>query len=324
MVHRRVRIASRALVVSLAVALPRTARAQAEQSSSIAGIAIELRGCGGVDRVELEKLLAIEFRTLNVMPQDTSERVVIDCGDGNAALTFSPSGSSSNVELSGTTPAAWPRLLALAVSELVMEARARAPDRADVAQRSPVVFEPRRASAAPSVATSRGFVRIFAGARGQWIPGPSAVLWGPEIGLDVTPFAAVAFEVRAHGMFGGTDTELAHVHWTAVGGTVAVRWDVRARTWRCGVGPGLSLDALRLSPDVTLRGATGHAVVGPWGGPELDVSASVSLGKAVLAYVRVDAGILTFPLHGDASDGRRLVDASGGWIAGTLGIGASL
>jgi hypothetical protein len=322
------RIASRALVVSLVVASPRAAMAQDEQDSRIDGIRIEVRGCNDVDRAELDKLLAIEFRTLNVVPEDASERVVIACDLQRAALTFEPSGASSSVELSGTTRAAWPRLLALAVSELVMESRARAPQARPVAPRadqSPAVVEPRSVPESPSTGTSRvTSLGLFAGARGQWIPSATAMLWGPEIGVVVSPFSAVAFEVRAHAGFGGTETELARVRWTAAGGSVVGRWEVRARTWRCGFGPGFSLDALQLSPDVTVRGASGRTVVGPWGGPELDVSGSIALGVALLAYARFDAGLLTFPVHGDASDGRRLVDASGGFVAAALGIGASL
>lgn len=301
---------------------------QDAETSSIAGIGLELRRCDGVDHAELEKLLAIEFRTLNVTPQDASERVVIACDVQRAALTFEPNGASSNVELSGTTPAAWPRLLALAVSELVMEARARTPEARTMAapvEKSLAVVESPGVPAPPSDATPRITpVRIFAGARGQWLPSVPAGLWGPEIGLDIIPFSSIAFDVRAHAGFGATDAELAHVGWTAMGGSAAMRWDVRAGRWRCGLGPGFSLDALQLSPNVTVHGARGHAVVGPWGGPELDVSGSVSLGATLLAYARFDAGILTFPVHGDASDGRRLVDASGGWLAGALGIGASL
>jgi hypothetical protein len=328
MLHGRVCGASRALAVSLAVAWPRAAPAQDAGTSSIAGIGIELRGCAGVDRGEFEKLLAIEFRTLNVTPRDAGERIVVACGLQSVALTFEPSGTSSSVELSGTTPAAWPRLLSLAVSELVMEARARAPlastSASDVEQ-SRSVAEPQRAPPSPNVTTARAVsVRIVAGARAQWIPSTPALLWGPELGIEVDPVSAIAFEARAHASFGGTDTDLAHVRWTAAGGSVAVRWDVRARTWRCGLGPGFSLDALQLSPNVTVRGASGRAVVGPWGGPELDLSGSVSISAALIAYARFDAGILAFPVHGDASDGRRLVDASGGWLAATLGIGASL
>jgi hypothetical protein len=322
MVSRRARIASRALAVALVATSPRAGRAASpdEWSSSIEGIRIELRGCPGVDRGELEKLLAIEFRTLNVQPQGDSERVGITCGREHAELAFEPSGTSSAVELSGVAPAAWPRLLALAVSELVMDVRARTPPA------RPVVAPVEKASAVtPVVTTQRAAVfRIFAGARGQWVPSASAMLWGPEIGVVASPFSSVAFEVRAHAGFGGTDTELAHVGWTAAGGSVAVRWDVHTRTWSFGVGPGFSLDALELSPDVKVPGAGGHAVSGPWGGPELDLVGSIALGSTVLVYARFDAGALTFPVHGDASDGRRLVDASGGWIAAALGVGAAL
>jgi hypothetical protein len=330
MIPRRARIASRALALAFIVLAPRAGRAASpdEWSTSIEGIRIELRGCSGVDRAELEKLLAIEFRTLNVQPQGDSERVAVTCGLEHAELAFAPSGTSRTVELSGIAPGAWPRLLALAVSELVMDARARTPAAGPVAApaASPVAAPAEKPPAVTPVVAKRlaAIFRIFAGARGQWVPSAPAMLWGPEIGVAASPFSSVAFEIRAHAGFGGTDTELARVRWTAAGGSVAARWDVRVRTWSFGLGPGFSLDALELSPDVKVSGASGRAVSGPWGGPELDLLGSVTLGSAVLVYARFDAGVLTFPVHGDASDGRRLADASGGWLAAALGVGAAL
>jgi hypothetical protein len=62
-------------------------------------------------------------------------------------------------------------------------------------------------------------------------------------------------------------------------------------------------------------------VSGPWGGPELDVHARLTFGSTFLVYARMEAGLLSFPVRGDTSDGRRLVDASGGFIAAALGAG---
>ncbi|HEX4334499.1 MAG TPA: hypothetical protein VH062_01225 [Polyangiaceae bacterium] len=317
------KLGSAALAAVLAVVLrPDAARAASsgDEPPSLA-IPVELLACSDVDRTELEKLLAIEYQTLGVEPRNDGERVVVTCSGERAQLTLEPGGASSGVELSGTSVSAWPRLLALAVSELVIEARARIATASTPVKHPGVAARPSETSA-PVAKTLPLRLRLFAGARAQWLPHAAASLWGPELGFATGAFFPLSIELRARIGFGSTSTEVARVGWTVEGGSVAVRWDVRAGRFTAGGGPGFSLDALQLAPTVKIDAAHGQRVSGAFGGPELDVYGSVALGSALLIYARIDAGFLALPVRGDVSDGRRLVDASGGFIGAALGAGA--
>lgn len=315
----RRRVVSTALGAALVVVMQSGAARSAtpdDESVAPSAIGVELAACPDVDRGELEKLLALEFQTLGVQPKGSSERVVVACDTERAQLTLEPDGASSEVTLAGTTPSAWPRLLALAVSELVIETRARVP-----LATVPAIPAVKRTEVAsiPAIARARP-LRLFAGAQGRWIPHASTSLWGPELGLEMDPLFPLTIEVRLHASFGSTSSDVAHIRWTAEGGSVTLRWDVRLGKVTVGVGPGFSLDALQLSPSVKIASASGQSLSGPWGGPDLDVRALVALGGAILVYARVDAGLFTFPVRGDVSDGRRLVDASGGFLSGATGV----
>ncbi len=277
-------------------------------------IPVELSACSDVDRAELLKLLAMEFQTLNVRAQCDSERVLITCSGARVRVTLEPAQDTTEVDLTDTATSAWPRLLALAVSELAIEARARivAPARPP----PPIKVEARPAPA-PARRTP---LRLFAGARFRRAMRAETNLWGPEIGLEMGLIAAVTLVAQARAEFAGSETPLARVRWTTEGGSVALLWDWHARAWTFGVGPGFSLDALRLTPSVTLAGASGRAVGGAWGGPELVARARYSLASALLAYADVDGGVVLLPVEGNASDGRRLVDAGGSWLGASAGV----
>ncbi|HEX4476260.1 MAG TPA: hypothetical protein VH142_14340, partial [Polyangiaceae bacterium] len=286
----RRRVVSTALGAALAVVLQSPAARSAtpgDDSLTISAIGVELGACPNVDRDELQKLLALEFQTLGVQPNGESERVVVACSAERARLTLEPDGASSDVELSGTTPSAWPRLLALAVSELVIETRARV--RVATLPASPVA---KRTAVASIPATPRAIpLRLFAGAEGRWLPHASSNLWGPELGVEMDRFFPLTLEVRLHASFGSTSTDVARVHWTAEGGAVTLRWDLRLGRVTVGAGPGFSVDALQLSPSVKIASASGQSLSGPWGGPDVDARGLLALGGALLVYARVDAGV---------------------------------
>ena len=279
---------------------------------------VELSGCADVDRAELFKLLAMEFQTLNVRAQSDAERVRITCSGARARVTLEPSADTTEVDLTGTAAAAWPRLLALAVSELAVEARARIASPA----LAPVRVAPRVAvEVRPAPAPVRHTpVSVFAAGHWRRAVRSETNLWGPEIGLEIGLFAALTVAVQAHAEFGRSDTALARVRWAMEGGSVVALWDWHARALTFGVGPGFTLDALRLTPSVTLAGASGRAVSGPWGGPELVARARYALGATWLAYTAVDGGVVALPVTGNASDGRRLVDAGGSWVGASAGL----
>jgi hypothetical protein len=294
--------------------------ANAANASELA-LPVELVGCEVLDRAELRKLLALEFGTLDIHRQPSAEHLRIACDGNTARTTLEPEGTSSDVALSGTTPSAWPRLLALAASELVIESRARV-----IAPPSPPVPAP-----APRLA-QRASLRASTPARSriQWRAGVTlrrqlragVTLIGPRLGLKMglNRYFVLAFDGAAE--FASEPGELAKVGWASEGGVLAGLVRAAAGRFEFGAGPGMFVAALQLSPTVTSAGATGHAVRGVWWGPLLTARASAALGSSVFADLDVAGGVISKGLDGVASDGRRLVDTGGSWLSLGIGVGA--
>jgi hypothetical protein len=311
-----------AVLGALALLLPGAARAEdASPEPASLPIALELAGCTTLDQAELFKLLAVEFQTLNVQPQTPLERVRVACSAQRATVTLESSSTSNEVDLVATRPAAWPRLLALSVSEIVIESRARvAPPRATVLPALPVSRAPARS---PSMPEQSAVARLFAGLALRRAVRPATWLTGPELGveLELSHHFSVGADMRAE--FGSTDTDLAKVGWVSASGALIALVGGSVGRWGFGVGPGLRAGYLRLSPTVREPGATGHRVSGAWGGPELVLRARYDLGARWFAVGSVDSGIVTAPVTGLVNGQQRLVDTGGGWISLVLGGGVA-
>ncbi len=279
-------------------------------------VSLEFSACQSLDQSELLKLLAIEFQTLNVTPATPLEQVQIACGSSEARVTL---GAASNrVDLAATAPAAWPRLLALSVSELVIESRARVAPRAEP---TPPALPPAPAMRpAPTPEPARR-VRLFAGPALRRAVRSQTWLAGPQIGAEFDVLRALSLSADARLEFGRTNTDLADVSWTSARGALVALVGGRTQHWRFGLGPGLCLGYLRLSPTLNVAHAAAHAVSGAWGGPELVARAAYELSARWYVATSVDSGIVTWPVTGLASTGRRLVDTGGAWLSGTAALG---
>ncbi len=288
----------------------------AEPSSNALPITLELHACEGLDQSELLKLLAIEFQTLNVTPATPLEHVQIACGAREARVTLEAAAASNRVDLAATAPAAWPRLLALSVSELVIEARSRVVPRIEPAP--PVKITPVEP---PPAARPEHRVRLFAGPALRRAVRPATWLVGPELGVEVDVLRHLALAADARLELGRTDTELADVSWTSASGALVTLIGGRVQHWRLALGPGLCLGYLRLSPTLNVAHATAHRVSGAWGGPELAARAAYELSARWYVAGSVDTGIVTWPVSGIASDGRRLVDSGGAWLSSAAALG---
>ena len=310
------------VLAALLASLPALVRAAPPSTGpSELPIALEYSGCEALDRRELLKLLAIEFETLNVEPKGPLERVRISCGPNLARVTIGASNTVNEVELAATAASAWPRLLALSVSEIVIESRAR--------------LQPKAAAAAPQVGPKQSAkteprperiavrdLRVFAGASVRHALRPAAWLWGPELGLELAWARHFSFAAEVRAEFGRADTDVAKVSFTSASGALSLLIAERVGAWRLALGPGLCLGYLRLSPSVSVANATGHAVSGIWGGPELVGRAQYDFSSRWFAQASVDSGVVTWPVSGLLNNDRRLVDSGGVWIASGLALGA--
>lgn len=295
----------------------------ASASASELALPVELVNCEALDRAELLKLLAIEFGTLDIRRQPTAERLRIVCEGDSARATLEPAGTSSDVALSGTTPSAWPRLLALAASELVIESRARIVTLPSPTLPAPARAAPQRASRSASSVPSPGSrVKWRAGATLRRQLRAEVTLLGPRLGLEMglNRYFALAFDAAAE--VGSERGDLAKVGWTSEGGTLAGLLRADTGRFEFGAGPGVFVGALQLSPTVTSAGATGHEVRGSWWGPLLTARASAALGAGLFADLEITGGVISKGVLGVASDGSRLVDPGGSWLSAGLGVGA--
>jgi len=296
----------------------------ADSSATPAGlpIVLELEGCEAVDQVELSKLLAIEFHTLDVQPAVPRERVHVTCSAQRAEVRLESQSNVHEVELRATAQAVWPRLLALSVSELVTESRARvAKTVAPRATPEPAVLPPEKA---PQTVRERERFRAFVGVSLRQAFRPATWLTGLDLGatFELNRYLSLAWDLRLE--FGRADTELAKVDWLSASGSFGLLAGGRVGDFRLEAGPGVCIGYLRLSPDVQVANATGHAVSGLWAGPELVARVRYDLGARWFALGSVDAGFASTSVTGLVNGEQRAIDTGGAWGSAMLGTGLLL
>lgn len=288
------------------------------ESPSALPISLELRGCEALDQAELFKLLVIEFRTLNVRPSTPPELVRVICGRERATVTLDESPSANEVDLLATRKAAWPRLLALSISEIVIEARARVPLEAPQGAPAPVTSG---RSAPPLRSASDARWRFFSSLLVRRALRTRAFLAGPELGAASALWRhfSVAADVRIE--LGQKNTELARVDWFSASAAAVALLDSNVGPWDFAAGPGFRVGYLRLSPSVRQENAVGHDLSGVWAGPELVGRVRYDVGAHWFALLSADGGIVTAPVRGLVNGEQRLIDTGGAWISAGLGLG---
>ena len=316
--------ASAALFLGLG---PRGARAESPHSALAAlPIALELDGCQALDQAELYELLAIEFHTLNVLPATPPEHVHVQCASERAVVTLDAVNGSNNgsseVELGATAPAVWPRLLALSVSEIIIESRARAAAHA-MPSAAPRPAATRSPQSTPIQHGNSAF-RSFAGITLRRAIRPATWLWGPDLGasLELSRTFSLAADLRLE--LGRTDTALAKIDWLSASGALALLVGGRVGDWGFGLGPGVCVGYLRLSPQTQVAATTGHTVSGPWAGLELVARARYDFDARWFLLGGVDSGMATTSVTGLVNGEQPLLDTGGAWLSATLGAGTLL
>ena len=308
------------LLVAVWLGVPVSARAAEPASDPEAlPIALESSACEVLDQRELLKLLAIEFQTLKVQARAPIEHVRIACDESVARVTIDAAPSGKIVDLRATAASAWPRLLALSVSEIVIESRAHLPEPAPPPAPVPVASA-RPAGVARPVPEARK-VCVFAGGTLRRALRSSTWLSGPELGLQVDAWRHFSIAADLRGELGSTGTDLGRVHWASFSGALLGLVGGRIGDVRLGLGPGVVVGYLRWSATVDDANATGHVVSGGWGGVELSARARYDFSRRVFVAAHLDSGVVTWPVAGLVDGQRRLVDAGGAWTSGGLAVG---
>ncbi|HEY4106128.1 MAG TPA: hypothetical protein VGM44_19650 [Polyangiaceae bacterium] len=299
---------------------------RAPESPVPLSVPLALEHCEDLDGNELRKLLAIEFETLNIGAARPNERVLIRCDASGARVSLEPAQTEAEVDFTSTAPAARPRLLALTVSELVVDARAHAV-KAESAAAKARPAEPVPKKAAAPARESDGVtspVRVSAGGALRYLARPGAALWGPQIGLEFAISRYFSFGAAGGLELGQTSTSLARVRWLSERASLFTLFGGSAAGFDLSAGAAMCLGRLSLSPSRLGAGEIGHEVDGIWAGPELIARARHDLGGVLFALASVEGGVTTLPVKATASDGRQLVDTSGSFLSIMLGIGAAL
>lgn len=291
-------------------------------------IPIELDGCAELDGKELRKLLAIEFETLHLGAARADERVRIHCDERGAHVTLEPAQTTADVDFSGTAPPARSRLLALRVSELVVDSRsleqkaappppAPPPKPAPPPEQAPEP-EPARESG------SRAIVHVSLGGAVRYLARPRAALWGPQIGLEFAISRHFSLGAEGRLELGRTSTQLASVRWVSERAALFALIGDAVGPLDFAAGPGVCLGRLSLTPSSVVAGGIGHEVSGVWAGPELVARGRYRFGGTWFALASIEGGVTTLPVHARASDERELIDTGGVFFSGVLGLGAAL
>lgn len=313
-------------------------------------IVVTIDACVGVDPEAVGPLAALELRSTLTSQKSLGELVEVDVGcndrsievrvddpDAKAPIVQEVSGRRlielrladpltgkkllRLVDLQRHKPAAQPRLLALAIAELVATSWTElitnpTPTLEPVGKVAPVE---ERAAAVRTLEERRWRLAGLGWGRMLVVPRAGAIGWGPALGLRasiVEPFGVVC-ELDAS--WATLSTPDGRVDVELFGGGVGA-----AARWRLGLvelEPGLILRVAhgRLSGVPTTAARAPATFTGPFGGPALTVAAGLSVGPFSVR-VGVEGGILVWSLRGlDA--GQPVVSLEGLFGAVRLGVG---
>lgn len=289
-------------------------------------VSVSLTDCDAALTAEVRRIAAIELRaTVIEEPRGVVSRAIVVCRGSVADLWVADAATSKvltrTVSLADADPRARARLIALAVSELVLaswEELERPPLRVPpVEAPAPGVRETvkRTIEGPPSfvvdaVADARLFTSgtsfVFGGgARLEWL-----LPWSLALRVDTLFDAGLA------------SRSLGDVHLEAFGGSLGIGRAIHTGwlmltpwlSYRAGYG--------RLSGVVGSSGVIGYERQGFWGGPELGVEAVFVPSSPVHVSLALAGGYALSEIRGQV-EGDRDVALGGAWLGVTLGVGAA-
>jgi hypothetical protein len=222
------------------------------------------------------------------------------------------------LDLSSTDEAAWPRLIALAASELA-EQRFSSPRAAT----SPVrTLSPQVKVVSFDVKTTKkhGFMLTLGGAfsrlgeRAVWLMGPSV---GAQ--LHVGRVALLGTEVRVQ--WGQSTLAEANVDWQLASASAFGGLRRKFEPIEVSGVLGLRVGQLRLTGEAKTAEESGRKLVGPTGGPLLGIRLRTTPVSGVFVGAHLEAGYTWWSVQGTYDNTAPLVTVDGVWTSAAIEAG---
>ncbi len=308
----RARLTLRILVVGVPWLATIAGRADAQPLDEKPRVSIVMVGCEETLAREAQRIAAIELRAalIEETPDAATTQVEASCTAETAAIrVVDPTTGKSlerSVALSATPPTARPRLLALAIAELVTASWYELERNPEPKAPPALPLAPQRAREAAREAVARLPVEFAAVAdanllaSGDWVAGGGArsEVWiAPWIFLRVDGLAHYADLQRPSGTVALTMGSAS----AALGASFGAAW-LQPRVslglrggyaWMSGVGGSSA--------------TTGYHQEGPWGGPELAAEAAAWPRAHVHPVLSLSAGVHVLGVRGTVNEGRDIL-----------------
>jgi hypothetical protein len=301
---------------------------------------LDLVECSSIDPAVTTELLAIELDTLQIVVSPAMHWTVRCHGrhatvqlhgtPGSRQATGEPARAkadagtvSTEVDLSSTDEAAWPRLIAISASELVEQRKRRTS-----------VNGPPIPSQAQETLVRVQWVALDVKTKARYLPSvglslgragdPGTNLVGLSLGVDRLLGALGLLALDLRGQWGKTNLHDVRVSWqlmslAAAGGATLdlglVDFDAMG---------GLRLGRIALAGEATTPDLSGRRLVGTTAGPFVALRLRRSVGKRLFFGAAVEQGYCLIPVRGNYDGGPRLLTVDGAWTNATFSVGWKL
>ncbi len=280
---------------------------------------------------EVQRFTRIELKNTNLSGGESAPRVILSCSEHVSLIRALVGGreSSRQLDLDLTEPALRPRVIALAIAELVRDtARGEAVEPPKVSPPVPVKpapdVEPVLSERPRAPATSRLVVL----AKLENFGSSFQPLSGGGLGFS-HDVGRLVFGLGPSLTTGQRNFAVGSVHVVAADLSLrlALRFPNRALPGEIGIGHALGLARLTgTAADSATNGATRVQpgfLTGAWAGPFLFGTLDVSVAEPLFLEVAAQVGVVTFPVSGEVA-GESGVKLAGVWSGVSLGLGLNL
>jgi hypothetical protein len=296
------------LIVGLWVAGAGSAGAQPTDA-----VQLDLPDCGGVSGAEVRRLVALELAPRPVLKPDSLAPATtqgrLECTPEGARITVSGVVSDPplrlEVGLTELAPAARPRLLALALAELIATSRHEH-------SQPPTAAEP---AARPTRISLHVWLALGAVRAAEPAVLSPALGVGAALRLD---WFALAADLRVDR--GERETSPAQVVLETLSLGGAPSWRAGGRSWQLLLGPGLRAGYARMRGEARRADLEGQTLSGFWLGPCLAASFELAFVHRWAARIGAEAGYVTQTLRGEGDDANALLKLAGPWLSLTVGL----
>jgi hypothetical protein len=292
-------------------------------------IRLDLEDCEDITGSSVRELAALELAPSTVLAAESTEpaatRAQMSCQSGVAAIVVEDVGRAEPLRLEITlrdlTRSARPRLLALAVAELIATSRLqRQPPKA----REPLVEREPEASAPSSEppvasASARWGVQLWLGVGAARVARPSMI--APLAALGVIVFwDALALTADLRFERAQLTQSIAELQLDAGSLALTPAWRLHASSADLLIGAGVRAGFASLRGSSRDAMLIGESVAGFWLAPCGQIAVQVRLARSWALRVGVEAAYVTRTLRGFGVNGESMLELRGLSLAAQLGV----